>query len=116
NAEEYRDSLQNIEREAEHLTALSDSLLSLARADSECFDMPLARTDLNQAAASVVELYRTLAMEKRIRLQGQMAAAPALANANESGVRRLLMILVDNALQYTPPGGSVTVSVQSMRD
>jgi len=32
--------------------------------------------------------------------------------ANEAGLRRLLRILLDNALEHTPPGGSITVDVE----
>jgi signal transduction histidine kinase len=35
---------------------------------------------------------------------------PALASANEAGIRRLLLILIDNALKHTSGGGTVTVS------
>jgi heavy metal sensor kinase len=116
NSEEYREALRNIENEAERMTVLTESLLSMARADSGSFDIPLGRIDLNPVAASVVQVSGALAIDKGIRLQAQIGPEPSLATANESGVRRLLTILVDNALKYTPAGGSVTVSVESACD
>ena len=36
--------------------------------------------------------------------------------ANEAQLRRLLLILIDNALKYTPSGGRVTIAGQRRRD
>ena len=51
---------------------------------------------------------------KRI-LKAETADVPALASANGAGIRRLLLILIDNALKHTPDGGTVTVS-SAVRD
>ena len=44
-------------------------------------------------------------------LKPERTSAPAIAEANPAGLRRLLLILVDNALEHTPAGGHVLVSV-----
>ena len=111
-AEDYRNSLRNIEREADHMTQLTESLLTLARADSGFLEMPLHRTDVNSLAAAVVQQNEALAATKEIRLAAVTGVRPAFALANDSAIRRLLTILVDNALKYTPAGGEVTVSVE----
>ena len=106
----YRDSLRAIEMEAEHMTALTESLLTVARADAGGGDMPLAATDLNGLVNDVVHRNAGLAAEKGIRLEARTGGQAVLASANAAGIRRLLAILVDNALKHTPAGGTVTVS------
>jgi two-component system heavy metal sensor histidine kinase CusS len=108
--QEYRDSLHAIEIEAKHMTALTESLLTVARADANGIDMPLATTDLNDLVNDVVHQNEGLAAEKGIHLDAGTGGQAVLAAANASGIRRLLLILVDNALKHTPAGGTVTVS------
>jgi signal transduction histidine kinase len=96
--------------EAEHMTALTESLLTVARADAGGFDMPLAATDLNDLVNDVVRRNEGLAAENGIRLEAGTGAQAVFAAAHASGIRRLLAILVDNALKHTPAGGRVTVS------
>jgi heavy metal sensor kinase len=107
---EYRESLRAIEVEAEHMTALTESLLTVARADARGLDMPLAATDLNEAVNDVVHQNEGLAAEKGIRLKTATGGQAVPASANAAGIRRLLLILVDNALKHTPAGGTVTVT------
>ena len=106
----YRTSLRQIEQEADHMTALTESLLTLARADAGGLGMTMQSTDLNELVRSVVQQNAALAMEKGVTLLAVTAESPAQAAADASGIRRILLILVDNALKHTPAGGTVTVS------
>ena len=90
---EYRDSLRAIEIEAEHMTALTESLLTMARADAGGFDMPLAATDLNDLVNDVVHQHEKLAAEKGIHLEAGTGGEAVPACANAAGIRRLLLIL-----------------------
>ena len=111
--EGYRASLRQIENEAGHMTALTESLLTLARADADGLGMTMRSTNLNELIDSVVRQNTALAHEKGVTLRAVTAEQPVVATADESGVRRILLILVDNALKHTPAGGAVTLSAAS---
>ncbi|MBZ5633859.1 MAG: HAMP domain-containing protein [Acidobacteriia bacterium] len=108
--EEYRRALLDIEREADRMTDLTGSLLELAREDVGGHAIPLRSIDLNTVVQQVVELSAPLAEEKGVELRASLVAKPAVARANDAGIRRLLLILIDNALKHTPAAGKVNVS------
>ena len=108
--DEYRRALEDIEREAERMTGLTASLLELAREDAGGQAIPLRSIDLNAVVQQVVELSEPLAGERGIEIRASLTTGPAMASANDAGIRRLLLILIDNALKYTPASGVVSVS------
>jgi two-component system heavy metal sensor histidine kinase CusS len=107
---EYQETLRRIQSEAEHITELTESLLTLARADAGDAVMPLNRTDIPAVVASVMTLVEASAAEKRIRIEARSEAGQAIAMANEPALRRLLLILLDNALKHTPQNGQVVIT------
>lgn len=111
--EGYRTSLRQIEQEAEHMTTLTESLLTLARADADGLGMTMQATDLNELVRSIVQQNAALAIEKGVMLRAVTEEEPAQAAADASGIRRILLILVDNALKHTPAGGTVIVSASA---
>jgi CheY-like chemotaxis protein len=104
--EEYRKLLRDIESEAQRMTELTESLLTLARADASGLDMPLVKTDLNVVVHDAVRQSAPLAEAQGLLLKAETAGVPALASANEAGTRRLLLILIDNALKHKPGAGA----------
>jgi heavy metal sensor kinase len=108
--DEYRRALKDIEREADRMTGLTGSLLELARQDAGSQALPLRSIDLNAVVRQVAEQIAPFAAEKGVELHASLLAKPAVARVNDAGIRRLLLILIDNALKYTPPSGVVNVS------
>jgi signal transduction histidine kinase len=109
-AGEYRRALHEIHGQAEVMTTLTESLLTIARADFEGFEMPMATTDLNELVAAEVRHNQSMAAGKGVHLSAAGSQTPVAVQANAGGIERLLRILIDNAIRHTPDGGSVTVS------
>lgn len=87
---------------------LANQLLALSRADaSTAAAQPMQRVDLKDLCESILPLHLDAATAKGIDLG--LDASPAQANAYEWLLRELLSNLVDNAVKYTPAGGTVTI-------
>ena len=110
--EEYRDSLGLIVREAEQMTGLTESLLTLARADGGGLQITLAPVDLRGWRRRSWSCNAARAEAQGVALRAQTGLLPAKAQADAEAMRRVLIILVDNALKHTAAGGRVTVSAE----
>jgi signal transduction histidine kinase len=112
--EELLASMQNILRETERTTVLMDDLLALARGDTGKDAPPLLALDAEPILREASDQARTLARDKALDVQLHIEERPLLIRADEASLRRLLLILVDNAVKFTPGGG--TVAVKARRD
>ena len=108
--EELVEALEKILRESRHTASLVDSLLLLARADSgEDRAQPLVSIDLSALCQDAAHRAVELGSAKGISLSTDLGSTSILVDGDETALRRLLLILVDNAVKYTPAGGSVSV-------
>jgi signal transduction histidine kinase len=108
--EELVDSMRKILRESRRTTALIDDLLLLARGDAGKESAALTPMDAAPLVREAAEQARTMAGAKDIGVSLQLEGDALPVRANEAQLRRLLLILIDNALKYTPSGGHVTVA------
>lgn len=87
---------------------LANQLLALSRADARTMQaQPEQRVDLKELCEAILETHLDAATAKRIDLG--LDARPAQAMGHEWLLRELLGNLVDNAVKYTPDGGTVTI-------
>jgi heavy metal sensor kinase len=114
-AEEARQVLASNLEEVERLIRLIEKMLTLARLDRGGAPLETGEVDLAALAARAAEDFRTLAEDKGVRIRVEAsAAAPILGD--EARLRGLLHILLDNAVKFTPAGGTVAVEVAAGGD
>jgi two-component system phosphate regulon sensor histidine kinase PhoR len=101
--------LDQIDEQSNRLHALILDLLALARIEgAEAAPEPTA-VPLHQCAAEAVERHRNRASAKGVELK-VADAPPVTAWTDEEAVEIILDNLIDNAIKYTPEGGSIVVS------
>jgi heavy metal sensor kinase len=109
---EYKESLRHILLEAERTTALIEQLLSLARADSGRELLHRQPVDLRETLRSVVDGWRQVATIRNLQFSVSIEGQDPFVMGDETLLRRLADILLDNAFKYTPSPGSVHLSLE----
>ena len=109
---EYRQALQRIQSESESMTQLIEDLLFLARADVGRSSVELGSVDIRALIETACLDLQPLAEEKSITLVRDVPEFPRPVSGNASALRRMLLILLDNAIKYTPAGGTVSVGLR----
>jgi two-component system, OmpR family, heavy metal sensor histidine kinase CusS len=115
-AESYREALNEIVAESERMTQLVDDLLFLARCDAESIEMPMNSLDLSAIVRTVCSQMMPLAEAKTIRLSCVGVSDGVTVRGNDLAIRRLFMVLLDNAVKYSNPGGLVSVALNHQAD
>jgi len=111
--ESHRSALLQICVEAEKSTHLLDSMLMLARAESGVQPLHFVPISLAESACQAVKSCRELAEVRRISLTCEQEESGISISADPGHLNRLWMLLIDNAIKYTPCGGQVIVRVLS---
>ncbi len=96
--------------EIDRLTRLIEHVLTLARAESGQIPLTFGAVDIGALAASLVDQLEPVAGARAIQLQCESAPS-VVARGDASWLERLLINLLDNAIKFTPEGGSVSVRV-----
>jgi two-component system heavy metal sensor histidine kinase CusS len=110
--EAYRESLQEVASEAERMTHLVEDLLLLARNDTRTVEMPLEPVDAREVVREVCAKMRGLAELRQIRIGEPGGEGAAMISGNRPALHRLFLVLLDNALKYSPSGGDVNITVE----
>jgi heavy metal sensor kinase len=108
--EEYTDVLKSALEEIQRISSLVEGLLLLARSDAGMLKMDRAHVDLVLVAEEVLTRLDALASGKAVLLSlGEIE--PLEVSGDLMHLRRLLLNLVENAIKYTAPGGTVLVTI-----
>lgn len=116
-AEDYRAALHRIVSTSRQLGSVIDDLLSMARSDMDALALNRHAIDLDEPLQQAIEQARALAHERGIKVLGPQEAPGDLpVMADPQRLRQLLLLLLDNAVRYSHPGGVVELFVQRMAE
>jgi signal transduction histidine kinase len=99
-------------REIERLSRMIDDLFELSRIDSGAVRLDLHPVDLQEIASEVVDAMQAHARLSEIDLTLQPSLDTQIAPMDGARMERAVSNLVRNALEHTPRGGRVDVSVR----
>lgn len=110
-APDVRESVDDIDAEVSHLTALVDDLLLLARSDSGAVTVERRTLDVGDLAADAAASLVPAAAARGVAILVDPVPAPLEGDPDK--LRRLVLILLDNAIRHSPRGGTVRVRVRA---
>ena len=113
--DERRTFLGYIASESQRLTGIVDALLNVARLDTGDLQVNLSATDVRVVVGEVVETVQGAGSNGH-RFVVDLPDEPLAATADRDKLRQVCSILLDNALRYSPDGGTVTVGVERKED
>ncbi len=108
--QEDNEWLQDIRRQTERLSGLTNDLIYLSRMEEERKREALA-FPLSEVCAEVVSSFQAPALARGLTLSSQIAPMVSLTG-DESEIRRLLSVLLDNAVKYASDGGAIHFSLE----
>ena len=109
--EEYQAILRSALEETDRIARLVEGLLLLSRSDAGVLRMDRRPVNLKNLIEEVIQEVQPLAGSHSVKLRtGPMELAQVQGDPDH--LRRLLLNLVDNGIKYTPPGGSIEISLR----
>jgi heavy metal sensor kinase len=111
---QYRECLENMLEEIDHLSRLSEVLLFLFREDAGLGASTDDILNLDQIVRDVADDIQVVAVERNLQLLVE-ADEPCQVSGSEQQLRRLLFNLLDNAIKFTPSGGSIGIRAERQK-
>jgi two-component system, OmpR family, phosphate regulon sensor histidine kinase PhoR len=102
--------LEIIREHAQRLARLTDDLLKLARIEAGKLELEFQPMSLAELIEGCAETTLLKASRKEIVLEIEVPPGLPAVYGDQSLLREVLQNLLDNAIQYTPPGGRILVS------
>src|SRR5665811_1083928 len=109
-ANEYIRALKSVLKESKKMSYIITQLLMLYRSDEGKYDLSFEPLDLNLITEEVVNEYKNISIEKGIGINFKPAGIIKI-KADQTLITRLLINLIDNAINYNEKGGKVDVEI-----
>ena len=110
--EEYREALATILETSVETSELLENLLTLARADAGTAGMEMHPLELGARVRKAQQRARALCSDKLLDVTAVTPPTPVWIKADSIAIDRLLLILLDNAVKYTPTGGRCEIALE----
>lgn len=112
-----RDKYLNIILEStEKLKTMVSELFELSKLESKQVQPKKEPFFVNELLQDVVQKYLILARKKGVLIQSVISNNVDLVNADIALIERVLQNLIDNALKFTPEGGTITIKTNELDD
>jgi signal transduction histidine kinase len=107
--DEYENMAANTIEECDRLLAMIETMLDISELEAGAGNLAMTAVDMTGVVEEACELFQPLAEDKGIAVVVH-ASTGALVNGDIHRLQRMVANLLDNAIKYTPPAGTVMVS------
>jgi signal transduction histidine kinase len=110
-----REALADCAEESERVLHMLRSLMDITEAEAGMMKLERQPTDLAAIVREAAELYEMVAQEKQISIHNEIRG-PLPVEVDPARIRQVFANLIDNAVKYTPSGGTVTLTANRTPD
>ncbi|HWQ87962.1 HAMP domain-containing sensor histidine kinase [Brevundimonas sp.] len=110
----YGEYAANIHEAGGHLLDLINDLLDVAKIEAERYTLTLERFDARETVSAAMALVRVNADDKGVSLSSVLPGDPVEVSADRRALKQITLNLLSNAVKFTPPGGTITVTVEAV--
>jgi signal transduction histidine kinase len=107
-----REALADCLEESERVLSMLNTLMDITEAEAGMMKLQREPVDLCQLAREVTELYQYVAEERKVTVTTDLPA-PCAPSVDRIRMRQVFANLLDNAIKYTPSGGSVNIAIRA---
>jgi signal transduction histidine kinase len=111
-----RDPMRRIQERLWELNRLVEDILDMSRFEQGLFELRSTHVDLREIVAAIVDHRRMDLGDRAVRLVTNLGEEGCPAIADPDRLQQAVAQLVDNAIRFTPDGGTVTVSLSTAGD
>jgi len=109
---EYREAQEDVLAELEKTSSLVEKLMLLARTDAGVESLQRVPVNLADCLREACNDGRVLADAKQVSFNENIDSSALAVEGDPQALHRLFLILIDNAVKYTPSGGSISVGIK----
>ena len=106
-----REALADCVEESDRVLTMLNTLMDITEAEYGMMRLHRESTSVSELMEGVLEIYRLVAEEKRIEIKTDFSG-PCNAHIDPNRMQQALANLIDNAVKYTPEGGSISVACE----
>ncbi len=106
----YRQSLETVSQEVDHMAKIIEQLLELARSDAGKEQLTFEEINLAELLHDLASDINVLCQDKGLSLEIN-AGKKVSVQGDKVNLRRLFLNVMDNAIRYTPHGGTISISL-----
>lgn len=108
--------LNIILKESDRLQSLIEDLLDLSKVEQQGFALTIQKTNMKILLKEVIAILKGKASEKNIEMSLQLPVYDVVAEVDNYRMKQVFINLITNAVSYTPKGGKITISIQSLEN
>jgi len=101
----------SIVEECDRLLVMINAMLDISEAEAGVAKLAIEEVDMAQVVRDACDLFQPVAENNQVQVIQRLAEV-ATISGDKMKIQRAMSNLLDNALKYTPPGGTITASVQ----
>ena len=110
----YGEYAENIHQAGGHLLDLINDVLDVTKIEAERYALTLERVDAREVVSAAMALVRVNADDKGVSLSSVLPGEPVEVSADKRALKQIALNLLSNAVKFTPRGGSITVTVETV--